>query len=59
MYRMPQYRLTLDDQEVADVVNFVRTSWGNQSSTVTAAQVKKIREETDPSTDRPIVLRMK
>jgi mono/diheme cytochrome c family protein len=59
MYRMPQYRLTLDDQEVADVVNFVRTSWGAQSSTVTPAQVKKIREETDPSTDRPIVLRMK
>lgn len=59
MYRMPQYRLTLDDEEVANVVNFVRTSWGAQSSTVTPAQVKKIREETDPSTDRPIVLRMK
>lgn len=59
MYRMPQYRLTLDDQEVADVVNFVRTSWGHQASTVTAADVAKIRAETDPSTDRPIVLRMK
>jgi mono/diheme cytochrome c family protein len=58
-YRMPQFRLTYDDQKVADVVNFVRTSWGNQASKVTAADVAAVRAETNPSSDRVVVLRMK
>lgn len=33
-----------DDQKLADVVNYVRTSFGNSAEKVTAAQVKKIRE---------------
>ncbi len=40
---MPPFGWRLSDQEVADVVNFVRTSWGNTGSTVTAAQVAKLR----------------
>ena len=37
-YRMPQFRILLADQDIADVVNFIRTSWGNQAAPVTAAQ---------------------
>lgn len=33
-----------DDQKLADVVNYVRTSFGNKASAVTADEVKKIRE---------------
>nr|WP_244117298.1 cytochrome c [Burkholderia gladioli] len=42
-FTMPPFGWRLSDQEVADVANFVRTSWGNTGSTVTAAQVAKLR----------------
>jgi mono/diheme cytochrome c family protein len=58
-YRMPQFRALLNDQEVADVVNFMRTGWGNKAGSVTASDVAKIRGETNPATDRIEVLRMK
>ena len=31
-YRMPQYRVLLKDQKVADVVSFIRSSWGNSAA---------------------------
>lgn len=34
---------TLTDQEIADVLTYVRNSFGNKASTVTAAQVKAVR----------------
>ena len=34
---------TLNDQQIADVLTFVRQSWGNDAAPVTAAQVEKIR----------------
>lgn len=40
---MPAFAWRLDDQEVAAVVNFIRTSWGNQGSTVTAEDVSNMR----------------
>ncbi|MDY6944080.1 MAG: cytochrome c [Pseudomonadota bacterium] len=58
-YRMPQYRVLLNDQEIADVVSFIRSSWGNQASPVAAQEVAKMREETDPAGDRVHILRMK
>ena len=58
-YRMPQFRLQLTDQEIADVVNFIRAGWGNQAPPVTAAQVAPLRRSTDPSSDKVIVLRMR
>jgi mono/diheme cytochrome c family protein len=41
---MPPFGWRLSDQEVADVSNFVRTSWGNTGAPVTAAQVAKVRK---------------
>ncbi len=58
-YRMPQFRLQLSDQEIADVVTFVRGGWGNQASPVTAAQVADLRKSTDPTSDRVVILRMR
>ncbi|MCI0915098.1 cytochrome c [Pseudomonas putida] len=40
---MPAFGWRLSDQEVAEVVNFIRTSWGNQGSAVSASDVKAIR----------------
>jgi alcohol dehydrogenase (quinone), cytochrome c subunit len=58
-YRMPQFRLQYSDQQVADVVNFIRNGWGNQAPAVTAAQVAELRKTTDPTSDRVIILKMR
>lgn len=40
---MPAYADKLSDQEIADVATYIRNSWGNSASAVTAAQVAKAR----------------
>ncbi|HJV53826.1 MAG TPA: c-type cytochrome [Noviherbaspirillum sp.] len=47
VYTMPGFA-RLADQEIAEILTFVRKSWGNQSAPVTPAQVKKMRAELDP-----------
>jgi len=44
-FAMPGFDWRLTDQEVADVVTFVRTSWGNRAAPVDAAEVAKVRKE--------------
>jgi alcohol dehydrogenase (quinone), cytochrome c subunit len=58
-YRMPQFRQQLSDQDAADVITFMRDRWGNQASAVTAKQVAKLRNTTDPSSDQVIILKMR
>lgn len=58
-YRMPQFREQYSDQEVADVVTFIRNGWGNQAPAVTAADVAKLRKTTDPTSDQVIILKMR
>jgi mono/diheme cytochrome c family protein len=41
---MPAYARQLSDQEVADVANYIRNSWGNSATPVTAQQVAKARK---------------
>jgi alcohol dehydrogenase (quinone), cytochrome c subunit len=44
-FAMPSFAWRLSDRDVADVVNFVRTSWGNSASPpVSSADVAQIRE---------------
>jgi mono/diheme cytochrome c family protein len=42
---MPAYAKQLSDQDIADVTNYVRNSWGNSAPLVTAAEVAKARQE--------------
>jgi alcohol dehydrogenase (quinone), cytochrome c subunit len=42
-FTMPRFAWRLSDKDVADVVNFVRTSWGNRASPASSADVAKIR----------------
>ncbi len=58
-YRMPQYRIQLNDDEIAQALSFVRSAWGNDAAPVTTDEVKKLRPVTDPSSDRVIVLKMR
>ena len=43
-FTMPSSAWRLSDKDVAVVVNFIRTSWGNSASPVSSADVAKIRE---------------
>jgi mono/diheme cytochrome c family protein len=58
-YRMPQYRIQLNDEEIAQTLSFVRSGWGNDAAPVTTDDVKKLRPVTDPSSDRVIILKMR
>jgi mono/diheme cytochrome c family protein len=40
---MPAYAKQWSDQQIADVTNYIRNSWGNAAPAVTAAQVAKAR----------------
>lgn len=58
-YRMPPFRNQLDDREIADVLSFVRTAWGNSGGMVTAEDVAHLRERTDPASSDVIILQMR
>lgn len=49
IFTMPPFGWRLSDQEVTDLTNFVRTSWGNTGSRATVEQVAKVRHSV-PST---------
>jgi mono/diheme cytochrome c family protein len=42
---MPAYAKQWSDQQIADVTNYIRNSWGNAAAPVTAAQVAEARHE--------------
>ncbi|WP_423197217.1 Alcohol dehydrogenase (Quinone), cytochrome c subunit [Cupriavidus sp. H19C3] len=43
-YHMPGYGWTMDDQELANVLTFIRGSWGNRAAPVTEALVGERRK---------------
>ena len=43
---MVPLRDTLKDEDIANVISFVRQEWGNKGGPVTAEEVKKLREAT-------------
>jgi mono/diheme cytochrome c family protein len=42
-YGMPPFAQTLSDDEVAAVVSYIRTAWGNSGAPVTAAEANELR----------------
>jgi len=40
---MPPFGHVLDDADIAVVVSFIRTQWGNRSVPVTATDVQRLR----------------
>jgi alcohol dehydrogenase (quinone), cytochrome c subunit len=45
-FTMPRFAWRLSDRDVADVVSFIRTSWGNRALPVSPAEVSKLRESS-------------
>jgi mono/diheme cytochrome c family protein len=58
-YRMPQFRVQLNDEDTAEVLSFVRGAWGNDAAAVKTDTVQTLRPVTDPSSDRVILLKMR
>jgi mono/diheme cytochrome c family protein len=44
-FTMPGFAWRLSDQEVADVVSFIATSWGNKGATVKVSDVMALKED--------------
>ena len=49
VYTMPAFA-RLSDQELAEILSFVRDSWGNRAKPVTTSDIKKMRVQLDPKT---------
>lgn len=45
-YGMPPYLFTLNNQQIADVLNHIRSQWGNQAPAVSPMQVDRVRAAT-------------
>lgn len=58
-YNMPYFRELLTDSEIAQVVSFMRSGWGNTGDAVTDEDVRAIRHTTDPTRNDIRMLRMK
>ncbi|TFY84923.1 cytochrome c [Pseudomonas nabeulensis] len=58
-YRMPAFREQLSDQDIAEVLSYVRSTWGNGGGAVDAQAVGKLRGHTDPASSSPIILHMR
>jgi mono/diheme cytochrome c family protein len=58
-YRMPQFRVLLNDEQIAEIVSFIRSSWGNKGGPVTADQVAKIRANSSAASDAVVILKMR
>ena len=49
VYTMPGFS-RLADSEIAEILSFVRTRWGNEGTPISAAQVKTLRDQLNPAT---------
>lgn len=47
-YGMPPFLFALNNQQIAEVLNLVRSQWGNQASAVSPMQVDRVRAASYP-----------
>jgi mono/diheme cytochrome c family protein len=50
-FTMPPFAWRLSDRDVADLVNFIRSSWGNSASVASASDVAGVRKAVAQHTD--------
>jgi cytochrome c553 len=48
---MPPHKDSLKDDQIADIISYVRSSWGNKSSAVTKEQIAAMRKSTAKQTE--------
>ena len=47
-YPMPRYGTSLSNEEIAQILTFIRSGWNNDAGPVTTATVAKLRKQTQP-----------
>ena len=47
-FGMPPFATTLADAEVADLLSFIRSAWGNRGASVSALEVSRYRSDVRP-----------
>lgn len=52
---MPPFGWRLSDKEVADVINFIRSSWGNNAAPITEKKVAKMRNDKEIIPDKQLL----
>jgi mono/diheme cytochrome c family protein len=58
-YDMVFFRDLLSDQQIAEVLTYIRSGWGNNAAAVTVEDVAAMRDATDPTRHDIMVLKMK
>jgi len=48
---MPNFSEDLDDQQMAEVLNYVRSAWGNKAGSLDPTLVASVRSTTSPPND--------
>jgi mono/diheme cytochrome c family protein len=51
-FAMPAFAWRLSDRDIADLVSFIRSSWGNSASTVSAGDVAGLRKVIGQPSER-------
>ncbi len=51
---MPRFKGDLSDQQIAAILTYVRSAWGNHASAVTPAQVAATRAGTAPAASQSL-----
>ncbi|MGH1470773.1 MAG: cytochrome c [Cellvibrionaceae bacterium] len=57
-FDMPYFSGLLNDEQIADVISYMRNAWGHSASDVSSEQVMEVREATDPTKHDVVELRM-
>ena len=58
-YRMSSFRVLMSDADVAALASFIRSGWGNKGPAVQEKDVAELREKTNITSDRVVILRMR
>jgi mono/diheme cytochrome c family protein len=58
-YRMASFRVVMSDADVAAVASFIRSGWGNKASAVQEKEVSELRDKTNATSNRVVILKMR
>ena len=50
-FAMPAFGWKLSNQDIADVLTYIRASWGNQAEPVKASKIADVRKQVAKSSD--------
>lgn len=58
-YRMASFRVLMSDADVAAVASFIRSGWGNKAPAVQEKEVSELRDQTNATNGKVVILKMR